>query len=439
MGKVIFKRLAEVQVLHDYFLTMADGTSFFEKNQSEKEDFLNKRIYQGLYSANSIFEIAPIPSLKEQNNKILFSETSLGFIIGVEVEEVIVAGEVRYRPVQEISKDLDLSFSMIPRLAYFKSLTSLQLDNSIPAIYYFTNKGRSVLNENTVPAYTSLPLSKNPLSPQATENYEMGTILDFSGNIREANQNTDGNDPSHWDDIEDKRVVTRADRMLLPHKFRLRFKASQAVTDLQIILEDPASNEIKNIQKSSIDPLKNMVLNFEKVDENDSNSSAIASGVYNLRISINGGGEIVNKILLNNDLYKQQHFGVINISFQEENSPFSLLDSQGFLKTKIEAGGQKISHPIFEIRFRNRRSYWRYKKNTDFTASEIAATSDHLELAASNVLVAKKPKAFTRTLVPFKNGTSLLLPIPKKDGIRVENDKIYSDINIHQSNGLVKN
>ena len=438
MGKIVFKRLAEVQILHDYFLTMADGTSFFEKNKSEKEKFLDQRINQGLYYAGSIFKIAPITAERLRDNKILFAETASGFILGVEVDEVIDAGELRFKPVHDISKKLNLSFSMVPRLPYFKSLTSLVLDRSFPSIYFFTNKKATVLNENTVPAYTSLPLSKKALSPQAGEFYEMGTILNFGGNIREANQRTDGNDPLHWEDIEERRFVTRADKILLPHNFHIKFKDDQLVTQAEVSLEDAGNIEIKKIIKNSAEPLQDISLNFTKIDENDENSAAIPSGNYHLKLKINGLPELVYTIILNDDLYERQNFGVVNLGFEEENSPYSLLDSQGFLKTKIEAGGQKISHPIFEIRLRNRRSYWRYKKNTDFTPAEIAATSSHLDVAATNLLVAKKPKALTETLVPFKNGTSLLLPTPKTAGIRVENDKIYSEIYINQSNGLLK-
>ncbi len=119
MGKIVFKRLAEVQILHDYFLTMADGTSFFEKNKSEKEKFLDQRINQGLYSAGSIFKIAPITAERLRDNKILFAETASGFILGVEVDEVIDAGELRFKPVHDISKKLESIFFPGPPATLF--------------------------------------------------------------------------------------------------------------------------------------------------------------------------------------------------------------------------------------------------------------------------------------------------------------------------------
>lgn len=438
MGKIVFKRLVEVQILHDYFLTMDDGISFFQRNKMEKEELLTQRINSGLYSAGSIFKISPITANKLRDNKILFTETSSGFILGVEVEEVIEAGEIRFKPVHNISKKLDLSFSLSTKLPFFKSFTNLELEKSFPSIYYFTNKKATVLNENTVPAYTSMPLAKTAPEPQAGEIYEMGTILNFGGTIREATQRTDGSDLAHWEDIDDRRFVTRADKVLLPHNFKIKFKDYQQVTRLEVSLEDTGNNEIKKIVKNSAEPFKDISLNFSMIYENDKDSPKIPSGIYNLKLKINGATELVYSILLDNDLYDYQIFGVVKLSFEEVNSSYSLLDAQGLLKTKIEAGGQKVSHPIFEIRLKNRRSYWRYKKNTDFTPFEIAATSNHLEVAATNILVAKKPKALTETLLPFKNGTNLLLPTPKVAGIRVENEKIYSDIHINQSNGLLK-
>lgn len=439
MGKTIFKRLAEVQIFHDYFLTMADGTSFFELNKGEKEKLLERKISRGLYSGSQIFEIAPQNNLKLCENKILFAQTVLGFILGVEVDEIVEAGEKKYKPVYDIPKNVTLSFLLKSKLPYFKSLTNIRLKPPYPAIYYFTNKDRQELVENSVPPHTSLPLSQNATTPQNGEVYEMGTLLDFGTSVKEAIQQTSGSDLANWENVEDRKFVTYADNMLLPHNFHYRFSLDQHATEVEAVLEDTGNNEIKKIAKTSTEPMASFFLNFTKIDENDDASDEIASGRYYLKLKINGAPELVHSIYLSEELYQRDYFGIVELRFDEENSPFSLLDAQGFLRTKIDAAMQKVPHPVFEIRFENRRSYWRYNKDNAFTANEINTTSSYLNKATANVLVAKEPKGLTASLVPFHNGSILLLPHPKTPNIRVEQDKIYSEIYINQSNGLLKN
>ena len=440
MSKTIFKRLAEVQILHDYFLTMADGVSFFERNKDEKKLLLEKRIMSGMYSGASLFEMAPLRGTKERmrENKILFAATPIGFILGAEVDEVPDAGEIRYRPVAQITAGTILSFFLKPKLPYFKSFTNTSLTSPYPAGYYFTNKDKQELTETTVPPQTSLPLTNAAPAPVTGASYEMGTVLNFGGTLRQALQKTDGTNPAHWEDVVDRRFITDADKILLPHNFLYRFTGDQLVTHAEITLEDPGNTIIKKIVKDSVEPMEAIYLNFTKVDENDQASAEIPSGIYTLKVKRNGSPETTQTVYLGEEEYSSDYFGLVQLRFDEQNSPFSLIDAQGFLKTKVDAATQKVSHPVFEIRLQNRRSFWRYHKTSDFSTDEINATSAHLEASGTHLLIAKKPKGLTAGLIPFRNGTDLMLPHPKTPNIRVEQDKIYSDIFINQSNTLLK-
>lgn len=428
-----------MQILHDYFLTMADGTSFFELNKSEKQNLLEQKTSRSLYSGHQIFDIAPVDKTILSENKILFARTPLGFILGTEVDVTDQAGETRYKPVYDIPRKVALSFSLKSKLPYFKSLTNVRLNPPFPATYYFTNKGRQEFDENTGPPHTTLPLSQKALAPQNGEIYEMGSLLNFGSTFKQAIRQTNGSDLPNWKNIEDRRFVTHADHMLLPHKFQYRLSKNQLVTKVEAVLEDTGNNEIKKIIKTSTGPINSILLDFSKIDVADSNPVPIESGIYLVKIKTNSAQQIVHQLHLNDKLYNRDHFGVIDLRFDEENSPFSLLNDQGFLKAKIDNTGQKVPHPVFEIRLGNRTSYWRYHKDSPFTNDEIAATSGHLDNPTSHLLIAKQPKGLTATLVPFQNGSTLLLPHPKAPNIRIEQDKIYSDIYINQSNGLLKN
>lgn len=437
MRSTIFKRLFEVQIVHDYFLTAPDGTSFFERNQADKDEFLTQKLKYGLYDVGKLFTIEPseITKLRMNEYRLLLAKTALGFIVGTEVTVREQAGETVYQPRFGLPENLSLTFSIRARAGFFGSVTNLGLAPALPAIYYFTNKDKEEFDEITVPTYTSLPISNRAKAHQNGSFYAMGAIVDFAGTIREALQQTDGNDPTHWEDVIDRRFVSDADSKLLPNNFTYKSKKEDAVTQIAFVLEDEGGNEIKAINKSGTTILDNVPLNFTTVDENDETSETIPSGFYTLKITPGGSPEIAYPVYLNTAVYDRGSLGIVDIRTDGTNTPFSLLDVQGFLKTRMDAGGAKVPHPVFEIRFKNRRTYWRYNREEEFSAPEIAATAAHLQFQDPK-LVSIKPKALTEALVPFINGTDLFLP-PPRPAIKVEGDKIFSEVFINPSNRLL--
>ncbi|WP_062057513.1 hypothetical protein [Aquimarina longa] len=431
----IFKRLFEVQILHDYFLTTADGISFFDKNRAEKNTLLYKKLEQGIYDVRSLFKIEPIGETKKllKNYKLLMKQTSLGFIVGIEVNAENKLGEIVFKPRFKLVNTLSLTFSIQSQITSFKSLTNISLRPPLPSIYYLTNKGKTPLNESALPAYTSLPLSNGIQSHQDGVLYEMGALVNLGGTTREAIQYTDGNNPSHWEDTTEKRVISDADSRVLPAIFSYRLKAIQNVTKIECSLLDTDNNEIKKITKTSTQALSDVVLDFTKT-----NTNTIPSGFYTLKVKINDNQEIKYPIYLNDELYNKNHLAIVDIRMDEQNSAYSLIDNQGFLKTKVNAANEKVAHPIYEIRFKNRRTYWRYNKEGDFSNPEINATALFLNHEPEK-LISLQPKALTEALIPFKKGnSSKILPYPKIPSIKIENNKIFSEIFINQSNRIIK-
>ena len=394
MSDIIFKRLFEVQILHDYFLTETDGSSFFGKNKAEKSTQIREKLIHNLYDTRKYFAIGPTEDTKRRMSefKMIWSPTALGFIVGMEVTVENQAGDELYKPKTEFDTKLQLSFSLQPRLPFYEAITNLSFHPPLPAKFYFTNKDKEEFDENAVPNYTSLSLAKKVRTHQSGSEYEMGDLVDFAGVVKEALQKTDGNTPAHWENTEDKRFITEADRLLLPHKFAYTLKKEDGTTDLTAKLEDPLGTEVKTVNLSSADPLVNPVLSFIKMDDADENSAEIASGDYKLKITVGGAAEITYEILLDDDLYNTDGKGIVDIRADEPDSPFSLLDAAGFLKSRIDAANVKTPHPVFELRFKNRRTYWRYRKEGDFSPAEIAATAAHLDHQPER-LISKKTKS----------------------------------------------
>ena len=438
MNKAVFKKIFEVQFLLDYLLRSIDDTSFFELNQLEKTALLNTKISHGIYELSTFLNIQPLEDTETtlESNKLLFFKSATGFFIGGEVAPETVAAEQVYKPISEFAPDLTLAFSLTPKVDHFRAMNNLRLETELPAIYYFSNKGKSVFDEAVIPPYKSLPVCEPPLAHQNGFNYEMGSIAEFGGVIKQALQYTDGNDLTLWEDITDRRGITDADKVLLPHIFQYNLPRQEAVTDFKLDLVDSGNNTVKSITKTSAEPLERVNVNFLKLDENDPDSPFIPSDFYTLKIQKNGGPELNKRIYLNDKLYNKDYFGVVEVRLDEIDSPFSLLDANGFIKTRIDAGNQQLFHPVFEVRFQNRKTYWRYNKEGDFTNDEKNATATHL-VHQPGQLTSIKPKGLTQTLVPFFNGISLVLPPPKVSAIKVEKPKIFSEIFINQSNRLL--
>ncbi len=441
MSEKVFKKIFEVHVLHDYFLTTTDGTSFFERNEIEKKGVLSSKLTHGIYNSSHIFTIRPLEKTKARMNEYGFvmAQTPLGFVVGIEVNTSDLGGATVYKPKLKVPTSIQLSFSIATRFSFFNTITNIGFESVFPAIHYFTNKGRQELDEATVPAYKSLQLTDTHREHQPGMHHEMGALINFGGTYREALQKTDGTDPAHWEDIENRRVVSKADRILLPNNFAFSFKEEDAITDADFVLEDAANTVVKTIAKSTGTSLVTVPLNFSKVDENDPNSPVIPTGFYTLKVRANGGPEISYPIYLNDTAYNKELFGIIELRFDEPAGPYSLLDAAGFLKTRITAAGEVVPHPVFELRLKNRSTYWRYHSESVFSAGDIANTNAHLAPAspANEKLVSIRPKRLTEALVPFVNGVDQVLPHPETSSLRVEKEKIYSEIFINQSNRLL--
>ncbi len=441
MSEIIYKKIAEVQILHDYFLTTSDGTSFFARNLAEKEDLLTKKLAHGIYDIREVFSIKPDAETEIRMNEynLRMFTTPLGFIVGIEVLTENLAGETVFKPRLLVPDSVHLNFTVQPRVSFFKTITNTSFRPVFQAMYYFSNTDKLELDETTVPTYKSLQLTNKLRVHQPGITHEMGALIDFGGTLKEAIQKTDGSDPSHWEDIEDRGFVSDADLILLPNNFTFSFRKEAAVTTASFVLEDTAALEIKTITRTSTEVLENVFLNFSKVDETDVNSDDISSGFYTLKVTANAGPEITYPIYLNHAEYDKDQFGTIDLRFDEPNGPYSLLDAGGFLKTRITAADVVVPHPVFELRFKNRRTFWRYNSESVFSAADIADTNGHLvpESVTNEKLVSIHPKGLTEALVPFINGTTQVLPHPEIPSLRVEKEKIFSEIFINQSNRLL--
>lgn len=142
--------------------------------------------------------------------------------------------------------------------------------------------------------------------------------------------------------------------------------------------------------------------------------------------------------LLNFSSRPVKPFGLIKIFFRTENQLLSPIDDDGYLATQLETGQLRPTHPVYELRFLSRATYWRYKKVDGFTAEEVS----HINANASEILTfitdnfeTKKPRYLAKELPPL--GThSFRLPKAQPYSIKAESGRLYSDIYFNEVNPI---
>jgi hypothetical protein len=121
--------------------------------------------------------------------------------------------------------------------------------------------------------------------------------------------------------------------------------------------------------------------------------------------------------------------GIIRISFQTDTGQLDLLDQEGFLTTRAPAGGNRPVHPVFELRFGGRLTYWRYRKMGGFLVTEAAVIEEkagELLERSGGEFVTKKPRRFAEEmprLVP-----NFAIPNAQPGLFRVADGKLYSEV-----------
>lgn len=139
-------------------------------------------------------------------------------------------------------------------------------------------------------------------------------------------------------------------------------------------------------------------INYEHIAKNNQNKLVTDDYI----LSPLGKAEILKMI---DDDGLSNVFGVIQLFMKGDNTNLSLLTNQGKLKNTI---------PVFKIQFKNKFTFWRYKKSED--DSEIFTT------------VNEQPLTKNGFIEVIHNGD--LYPNPNANHLVMENNKIFSEIYI---------
>lgn len=140
--------------------------------------------------------------------------------------------------------------------------------------------------------------------------------------------------------------------------------------------------------------------------------------------------------------------GVIKIALMSGNGQLSPIDENKFLTTRFpstiedraHSTIQTAVHPVFELRWLSRATYWRYRKRDGFSArerSDIMLKAGSLLADEDGQFVTKEPWPIIRERRPsLLPELSIRLPYAQPGLIKAEGGKVFSDIEFNELNPL---
>ena len=423
MRRTIYKRFFEVRFLHDYYL-FADNTSYFEHNEVDQKKIVEEKLRHRLLDLRKDITITPTVKTKVlmDQHKLRYFPTPLGFVVTIDVVEEIKNGETRYKPRFSIPEDTFFYFELKTKNPYFRNFTEERLTTDFESIYFFSNRVTNQLDR----------ILSRPVSPFTAERmYEMGDLTIIGGQLNQAVRRNNTITPQNWFTRSGTGFVHTDDKTLLPAKSRYQFTTSNTIESANVSLKNTAGDILKENQYQ-VDKKNRVMLDFEK----DNDQDEISPGEYHINIEGDNGFKEERTIQLNQEIYDPYTYGVIGITNHVEQASNKIIDADGLLvKTPISS-----THPIFEIRFRSRTTFWRYLLD-----EEIANAPDHLifePAGQKQKLVARNPKSLSLTPTKFDAVPPALAearyPNPKPYPLKMQTDgRIFSDVHINSVQKLI--
>ncbi|MCW5599971.1 hypothetical protein [Nitrosomonas sp.] len=128
--------------------------------------------------------------------------------------------------------------------------------------------------------------------------------------------------------------------------------------------------------------------------------------------------------------------GVIKIALMSGNGQFRPIDENKLLTTRFHEHINTTSHPVYELRWLSRKTYWRYSKRDGFSTKErehIMNGAGSLVDIESDKFITKDPWPITRdhSRLPWP-GASIRLPNAQPGSIKADGGKIFSDIEFNE-------
>lgn len=440
MASVMYKRLFEVQLLHEYYLTDSEETSIFH-DINKKDVFLQKMLNQNVPSVSEAISYK-IPEALQQffsGYHLVLIPGYAGFSVMAHVSEKILQdGTKVYVPKFPLPAESSLIIKLILKKSILSAVTNSRLSKNIPAIYYFTNQD--------IDSLKSFPALSAPIPAfDSNRKYQQGELYStMDGKICQYYVNGTNAD---FLAVTGDGYVNTADELVVPLRFNYRFNETDNVSKSTFELSDHSGKLVKSWSFVYPLPVKTQVLDVSNGQRPGSGppSEKIAAlplsarfplNIYTLKVTVNDTIEAKYRIVFFDENQSLQDcWGIVDIKAFADNPAFNLYEDDGHLKYRKMTDGSIVHAPVFELRVKSRVSFWRYINDRQ-AKLKLDNNSPFLQRSGTKNLVSKLPRAASALPKMFtvKDNSGVILqkknlPNPDSDErITIDQGKIYSDI-----------
>ena len=437
MSIILYKRLFEIRILHDFYLSKADGTGIYEMAPAQKSAFLMDQVKLGHYDVQKFLKIQETENTSQifKNFHLKMATEPWGFVVGIEVKpRPQPTGEIKYLPFIPGVQNQKLGFKLTLIAKRIKQATNNRLQVMAPYSYYFNN-----LNPGGVKAFPSLSL---PVADfQAGKPYETSELAVIGGNVSQALEDTTNADPAKWQVVNESGLANEQDRILIGKQFNYRLP--NPATNITAKLSDLSGAEVKTLNHSSSQGFSNAIFDF-RFTGSDENRREVPDGDYQLEVRADGFMVENKTIKLSDDLHQHQ-LGSIEMLLKEADANFRLFNTDGSLITQNNADNSINPHPVFEIRLKRRSTYWCYRSASGKNLLTTPKSTLFLD-QDGGLLKTKALKPLTFFPTEFQSddpGTPAInervfLPNPNTNVLRKENKRLFSDIYVSPIKELIQ-
>jgi len=397
-----YKRLAAVNMLHPWYLD-TEQQRFYELSAADQDAVLTAQLQAGRYALLQDMVLEPSPSTAAllRGHKMVYRQIPQGLLLGIAVETTATG----YRPQIIPDNSLRLQFYIRIKDHLLLSRSNLRFNPVFPAIYYFTNDAST--------AGKTFPSLSVPMQDFADGRlYEMGETAIVNGTPSQASTPT-STAAQGWSALTDKQYISEYDRILLP--FNFTYKIETAGVDEATFELKQGADVIKTLPFQRPEGLQDVTLDFRPKQ----NEAPLQNGIYTLAVSGSNNYERTYTIYLNNTLYRPDVWGVLDIALHTSDPAFDLLDDDGLL---VAPG-----HPVFELRFLNRSTYFKYYfQQKEPPAIDPAWNELPAPAGIQKVIISKEPIPLIRAYRKI-NYDTVQLPNPDGSLISRQDGRVCAD------------
>ena len=369
---VTYSILFEVNVLHHYFLNRGVKNFALMTADEQAEVMLQ-------YDIRDVLEIVPTAECRKNldRHQCIFKKTATGIIVGQKAQ-LESQNPHKYKPFNEIDTDLIFTFHVHLKDLSLLNYTDLPLTGNSGQVYLFSNSAGSAAK-----AFPSLCVF--PATFENGRQYLPGDMVVDNGTtptkLYTARLKTGANPTGSPDWLEEKKsdsfpmsYAGAGDRLQMVRQLLL-YRVKTADVEPEVVIT-AASGTVVEV-KSDILPGEFRVIQIDL--------RGLPEGLYSLHAE---SADHTYQDDLSFYLLQQKEppFAILQLAVQSDTAAYDMLDPQGCMLS-----------PSYELRLRNRATYWRYVGKVS-TFLPLPATPCRSRGSASSTMSASPTRTVSRSM-----------------------------------------